>query len=709
MRKTLLALATLCIALFTQAQDVNTMYINYKSGETVEVEVAEVESITFTKPFKTNDLWISRIDESGRYNWITSRGENVHYWHNPIGVNTHSSTNAAFSEAKDCAEYNIDDIRVIDIYYNEDCDLDDYIGVCLQDGTSHREFTQMEEHNLGIAYTMADIEVYIVTVDGLKIMTDENKFIKLKGSVVTPTTYNFGDYHRSSIGRRPIIMAELYQEKNGQKTTIKTAYIVLQIVTDMTTGGGVGGGSNTYETTFNEYNFTTTDYFGKEVDFCDGDVVEITAEQMNYVYTGEKVSKEEFASNYLFYPTSTSIRINGKTYITTDGVNYSANPGAETTYGLTWALDAEYIWNNAGTTPKATAIYRHKNKDHYVIINLTTKQAIPSHKADLQLNSEKIEEYWKNDLTIADFTTRVPYFGENTSEQCVFENDILTLFRENKDPKTLLENKINTSIYKVSSVTGVSNVDVEYVITGATCSGQKTKGTFRVVNGTILNYRVSGTDHFIAELRGNSVFFNNDHTDNVIAEELLNTNNLVVTFDVKAEFESCLGTYAIPTEGGAAFDVHYVCPINVKNSTSVSFQDGVDFGGEGTLLKTSDVIALFDWRNREITKDSYLFGYYGISRVTVDNSEITCNTKAGNNIMLPVGIKAGIVDNGAKNDASLAPILGNLANDEWLFYYNYSGTVLQDNISINFPVIVEYWWGKVVTETVTVTVKKANY
>lgn len=48
MKKTLLALTTLCIALFTQAQDVNTMYINYKNGETVEIEISEIGSITFT-------------------------------------------------------------------------------------------------------------------------------------------------------------------------------------------------------------------------------------------------------------------------------------------------------------------------------------------------------------------------------------------------------------------------------------------------------------------------------------------------------------------------------------------------------------------------------------------------------------------------------------------------------------------------------------
>ena len=40
------------------------------------------------------------------------------------------------------------------------------------------------------------------------------------------------------------------------------------------------------------------------------------------------------------------------------------------------------------------------------------------------------------------------------------------------------------------------------------------------------------------------------------------------------------------------------------------------------------------------------------------------------------------------------------------FYYKNNGTVLQKDIEINFPVIVEYWWGRIVTDLVTVTVKK---
>ena len=50
MRKFLLTLTTLCIALFAQAQDVNTMYIYRNNGNIEEIPVTDIDSITFTKP-----------------------------------------------------------------------------------------------------------------------------------------------------------------------------------------------------------------------------------------------------------------------------------------------------------------------------------------------------------------------------------------------------------------------------------------------------------------------------------------------------------------------------------------------------------------------------------------------------------------------------------------------------------------------------------
>lgn len=668
--------------------DLIALQVTNASGEVITSDYATVAA----DPLRSEDLFIARK------NIIKTAGNNAHYW-----ATMSDAKNVAINDAAVNAT-STQDARIITVVYNSNIDLDDYVRTCLMSGTAHSEFTQMEDYHLSIAYTNMKFELTGME-NGLKKTTDQAKFIKLDANgVVTPTTYEDGDNLRSSIGRTPIIKAELiHQENGGKKTVLQTAYIVLEIVDKEDTPPTPVG------VTFNAYDIKTTDFFGQNLDFCNGDQVEITAEDMNTVYSKEGISKEEFANNYVFQPYPANVTIAGKKYGTSEDVEYAANAGQITTYGLTWSLDAEYIWNNAGKTPEAQAVYKHKNKNHYVVINLKPSAAIPARKVlEFPADGEKFAEMWNTEKTLGMFNVRVPNVGENTTAQCTFVNNLLTLYLDQKDPVTLINNIVNNSTYKVSTSTGISDTYIEYIIKDASCEGSKTNGTFVVKNdGKELYYRVGLTDHLIATLNGTEVTLNDDHNNNAIAEELLNTNKLVVTYAVRAEFESCLGTQTIPCKNEVTFDVRYVRPINVNPESAGSFQDGNDFGGNGTLLKAADVISLIDWRGNAVVEGNSYYGYYGVKRVTVDNSGVTCNIAAGKNQPLPSHIKAGIVDAAALADPDLATGLNGKAVDEW-FYYKNNGTVLQENIEINFPVIVEYWWGEVVTETVTVTVKKTN-
>lgn len=436
--------------------------------------------------------------------------------------------------------------------------------------------------------------------------------------------------------------------------------------------------------------------------FCNGSLVEITAEQMNSVYSKEGVSKEEFANNFVFLSYHDGdVNVGGKIYRTSEGVEYAGNIGQITTFGLSWWLDAEYLWQNHGQTPKATAIYKHKNKEYYIVLDLIAGEPLAAHEIVEFPDGDKFVEMWSDELTLGMFNVRVPNIGENKENQCTFVNDILTLYLDQKDPVTVVKNEINTSSYKVSNVTGVTDVCVEYVIKGARCEGY---GSFAVkADGKELWYN----NALIATLDGTVVTLNDDHDTNEMAEELLNTNKLIVTFAVRAEFESCHGVLPVPSAGELTFDVRYVRPLNVNPEAVGYFQDGSDFGGEGTLIKASNVVSLQDWRGKSVVRGNSYYGYYGISRVTVDNSSVTCNLESGNNLPLPRHIKAGIVDEASLNDADLGSVLSADMIDAY-FYYKNNGTVLQKDIEINFPVIVEYWWGRVVTDYVTVTVKKTS-
>ena len=674
--------------------DLIALQVTNASGAVITSDYATVAA----DPLRSEDLYIARKEI------IKTHGDNAHYW-------------ATMADAKDVAindaavkATEAQDKRIITVVYNSNIDLDDYVRTCLMSGTAHSEFTQMEDYHLSIAYTNMKFELTGME-NGLKVTTDQAKFIKLDANgVVTPTTYEDGDNLRSSIGRTPIIKAELiHQENGGKKTILKTAYVVLEIVDKDEI-------IKDPEITFNAYDITTADFFGQNIDFCNDDLVEITAEDMNTVYSKEGISKEEFANNYVFQPYPANVTIKGIKYGTSEDVEIAANAGQITTYGLTWYLSAEYIWNNAGKTPEAQAVYKHKNKNHYVVINLKPSKAIPAREVlKFPADGEKFAEMWNAEKTLGMFNLRVPNVGENTTAQCTFVNNLLTLYLDKKDPVTLINNIVKNSTYKVSTATGVKNTYIEYIIKDAYLKVSETDDKFDVTDGTFvvknngkeLYYRVGLTDHLIATLNGTEVTLNDDHNNNAIAEELLNTNKLVVTYAVRADFESCLGTKAIPCNDEVTFDVRYVRPINVNPESAGSFQDGNDFGGNGTLLKAADVISLVDWRGNAVVEGNSYYGYYGVKRVTVDNSGVTCNIAAGEKQPLPSHIKAGIVDAAALADPDLATGLNGKAVDEW-FYYKNNGTVLQENIEINFPVIVEYWWGEVVTETVTVTVKKTN-
>ena len=683
--------------------DLIALQVTNASGAVITSDYATVAA----DPLRSEDLFIARK------NIIKTAGNNAHYWATMADAKNVAINDAAVNTTA------AQDARIITVAYDKTIDLDDYVRTCLMSGTAHSEFTQMEDYHLSIAYTNMKFELTGME-NGLKVTTDQAKFIKLDANgVVTPTTYEDGDNLRSSIGRTPIIKAELvHQENGGKKTILQTAYVVLEIV-DKEVGPTPEPG-----VTFNVYDITTTDFFGQNLHFCNGDEVEITAEDMNTVYSKEGISKEEFANNYVFQPYPAKVTIDKKEYGTSENVEIAANAGQITTYGLTWSHTAQYIWDEAGTTPEARAVYKHKNKNHYVVLNLKPSAAIPARKVlEFPADGEKFAEMWNTEKTLGMFNVRVPNVGENTTAQCTFVNNLLTLYLDQKDPVTLIKNIVNNSTYKVSTSTGITDTYIEYIIKGASCEVDKNKypaiadmiekGAFKVTDdGTTLVFyedknNLNTNPHTIATLNGTEVTLNDDHNNNAIAEELLNTNNLVVTYAVRADFESCLGTEAIPCNDEVTFDVRYVRPINVNPESAGSFQDGNDFGGNGTLLKAADVISLIDWRGNAVVEGNSYYGYYGVKRVTVDNSGVTCNIAAGKDQPLPSHIKAGIVDAAALADPDLATGLNGKAVDEW-FYYKNNGTVLQENIEINFPVIVEYWWGEVVTETVTVTVKKTN-
>lgn len=605
---------------------------------------------------------------------LIANGSSAHYW-NTLNAAQEVAINEITAATSTAATT---DARILTVVYNEVINLHDHVGVCYF-GNDHIEFTQneMEKYHLSIEFSEVS---FIVWEEGMKVGDDQAIYIKLDADgVVTPTTYVDGDQLLSSIGRTPIIKAELVHThtESGVRTVIETRYVVLEIIDDVK------------PITAAEYDITTDAFVFNS--YCESSVVEITAQHMNSVYIMEGVSKEEFEADYGFLTWSDgSVIIDGNMYSTSNGVSC-------TTYGLQWSFDPYYIWCNPGRLPTAQAVYARNDGKHYVVLNLKAKSPFEEHEiVDFSNAGEKYVEMWSgSDYEFGMFNVRVPFVGENTPSKCTFVNDILTLYLDDHDPVTHVYKMINRSSYKVNSIRGICDVTVEYVFEGARCDGYR---AFRVMAG---GKELWYNNTLIATLDGTTVTL--EHND--IAKDLLNTNTLIVTFAVKAEFESCLGIMDVPANHDVTFDVRYLRPLNINPNTATCFQDGVDFGAKGTLVPVSDAVSLIDWRGRTVTLDSNdsYYGYYGIKGVTVDNSNVTCNSYVGYALPLPKTIKAGIVDDNVKN-TDYGTVLSGLESNKWFYYYN-NGPLLQEEIEINFPVTIEYWWGKLASQQVTLAVK----
>ncbi len=724
--------------------DLIALQVKNASGAVITSDYHTIDK----SPIESKDLIISRYQQLDKTNT-----KQVHYWKTK-------------GEAEDTAKLNAaelgtieQDRRIIEFKYNEELNLDDHVRVCFakaEDETSHREFEEkeMEAYHLDIVYDIKSVGEVLITQEeeGLKVKTDQQKFIKLNGNKVTATTYEDGDKLRSAIGRTPIVKASLVHNEDGKQTVLDSRYIVLEIIADQIDPDK----PELYEYPFD---VTTKDHFGAKLHFCNGAEVEITAQDMNTVYSTLGMSKEEFAAEYNFLPVGTTKTVEywdeeaktkktktfaSKVFDADGALAYKPNDGQIASFGLTWTLSAKYIWNNAGKdfTPKAVAVYEHKDnnkmKNSFVVIYLEAAKAIPALGHDVANDAEKISIYWKEwngkAMELAQFNVRVPNVGEEDSTKCVFVNNILTLFKEGKDPLSNVNRAIAGSIYTdkpINPVTGwssygVSSVETKYVFKDASCTGQATPGKFKISNdGQKLYYvdpshsrdidetldlpRLVATIDVVAEDTINVILNDNQSSStgaNAIAEELLNTNNLHVVFDIRAEFESCLGTLPIPRTKDVSFEVQYVRPINVAKKSANNFKDALDFGVyPGTLLKVSEVVKITDWRDKDVLVTNSYWDYYRIVGITVDNSKVKCD--ATDNGELPLGVKAGIVNEDAKKDADLNSILNPLENNMWFFYKN-NGNVLQEDMKLYFPVTITYWWGKVVTQTVEVTVEATD-
>lgn len=463
--------------------------------------------------------------------------------------------------------------------------------------------------------------------------------------------------------------------------------------------------------------------------FCTSSTVMVTAEQMNSVYSTLNVSKEEFVKNYKFAESVVCRGVDGDQTIcsstgTDNFVLYAENDGVSqvTTTGLTWILSDKYRRENAGKYPSAQAVFvKGMGSSHQEIVVLKLESEVPmpvyEPSKDYAL-PKKIKSYWSVDQDcgkdVAQINVYVPSIGEKNEDKAVIIKDLQDLFSE--DICQSVKNSISYD-YKVGNNDVVKN-SVSLLIKSAQCDDY----AFAV---SLDGRKLLCNDEVVATLSNNTLVIDKSST---VAKELLNTNRLYVTFTYFATYTtSCMDEQEIPhATDYPEFTIRCVRPLNANKPEEGFFVDGLDFGIYDfdtymtTLLPVSEMVKITDWRGQEVIKGDYLWDYYGVKRITCDNSQVLTDItgevaplSAFVNSSNKQVLKAGIVDSDSWTDSELKGGLAYAAAKMGLteaetydqfFYYKNNGATVFSRFYLYFPIIVEYTWGTISDSVLKVAV-----
>lgn len=572
-----------------------------------------------------------------RTNILTTAGDDAHY------VKT-------LQEAKNMA---LTDARILKVVYNSNIKLGDYLSTCWLQGVTHKVFPYSERYHLSYKFDMEGISYKMVEA-GLLVETEQQEFIALDETTGTATPKVYTTDGKAAIGRTPIIRACLVHTENGVDKIVKVVYIKL-LITDK---DNVDPGTRTFDLTLKNLSQS----------LCADITNEVTAEQMNVqVYSQLGLSKEQFHNIYTFDAAASA------------GVSESQNAGGQKTYGLTWTVTSRKLWDNAGGTVTAEAVYKANNGDK-IVIKLTSKVAekevitIPSNK--------KIPNYWEENLSIVKLNVYIPAVGETNSALCIFTNNLNAPFYTDANGKL--------DIIPSSSMYYGSNIDFVFdntpVVSPTGYSFSVTNNGTRLMSGLEL---IAEIDNSLAAAPWNVIKLNENSE---IAKKLLNTANFVVNLKLKAD--KC--GFEIPFANNGVFKAKFLRPVHVNTSAPGNFIDGVDFGATGSVLKPASVISYYDWRGKWETNYPQ---YYGVVGAAIDaNRDIMCTLGENKTwIKLPTTLEVG-------QFTAANVISGYNVGD---YYYKNNGVVLSEQFDIKLPIKVEYKWGTVNTE-VTVKVEQTT-
>lgn len=549
----------------------------------------------------------------------------------------------------------------VEVAFDASVDLSEYV----QAHVLNTPHTDADLARLGMNFEYQLVKNYKIGTNN----TDQADFATLSGSVLTPKVFTDAEKY-AAVGRTPIVRVLL---KHGN-TIVKVAYIKVKIVKK--------------EAENKSIDFTTGDFTFK----CgEADTVKTTVEQTNVqLYNACSMDRDEFHSFYKVFDSANGAEGNVGTV-----TELTEKTTGETTHLLEWTITNDDLWKNAGNTVKHVVYYRTaKGSNKFVKITLTSNIKGIAKTYDIA-EANFINEYWNAEKTLAKFNVATPAAGSVENTKCVFKNDLNSPFTTTKGKLELPQTEAGTitsyNFYfdkSMENVTKVGDINVK----------------FAVVNGTKLNATVDGKTETVATISNNGTAVPYNYVklnkNSNIAKELLNTNAFDVNYGVKGVVcGDAKKEVAVTFKNKSYFTARFVRPVNITAVASDNFIDAVDFGSKGSYIALEDLIAPSDWRNYKFTEHTNYWKYYGPFTITADLKNAKCNLN-GEKQAVPATIvlKQETVDTmGTGKDAK--------KSEYGFITYKNNGTVT-DGFELYIPVTVNYGWGSIQTEPITVKVAK---
>ena len=434
--------------------------------------------------------------------------------------------------------------------------------------------------------------------------TDQQKFIKLEDSKVTPQSFKGTGNDISAVGKTPIVRVQVKYNGEGYACNpMLVGFLKLNIVKAKTVAS-------------KEIVFEVKDEI---TDPCKEYTFDFDTEHMNKeVYEGFSTAKE-FHASYDFDALVEEKGSVGKVE------NVDASSIAEGTQNVKWTISAGAILvGHLGQTIHKTA--RYVSKDGESIISIVFKVKVKRPVIDFA--DIKAPIGW-TDKTIQ----HTPATPGKDAANCVYPDKVIKTAFNQSNGKIAVKEEL-----------GLGDVDFKFTfarhqkfpgITETTADGKTRTVSVFVKKGELnklwAQETIDGTEKTpvcIAAIKadGTITTYLSDGDAKDLAQELLNHDADFLKARIELSAKKCGMTIPLTGFGGPChnqFVVRYTRPITFdKENTTHEFYHNVDTDYKANTIHVEDLLNLKDWKTTNnqfrVTDDVDYLKFYGVTKIEID-------------------------------------------------------------------------------------------